>query len=110
MTDIEEIPATIFVPNFVDTNDYSAAEELGELVFVTKGVVVSSAKELHLKFEKYFSTAKDGDMLLLSGSNLLCAIAYAEWCYRFPVSRLLITHDRRYGYKLETIIDDRMAE
>jgi hypothetical protein len=100
-----ELPATIFVPNFVDTNDYSPAAELGDLVFVTKGINFASARELHEKFARYFATARDGDMLLLSGSNLVCAIAYSEWVYRFPRTRLLITHDRRHGYKMETIFD-----
>jgi hypothetical protein len=102
----KDLPATVFVPNFVDTNDYSPASELGDLVFITKGINFSSARELHEKFARYFVTARDGDMLLLSGSNLLCAVAYAEWVYRFPSARLLITHDRRHGYKMETIIDE----
>jgi len=91
---------TIFVPNFVDTNDYTPAEEHGELVFMTKGVNVLSAEALHKKFATYFADAKDGDLLLLSGSNLLCAVSYAEWCKRFPNERELLVHDRRTGYRI----------
>lgn len=92
----------IFVPNFVDTNDYSMAAEMGELVFMTKGVNVLPADALHKKFATYFAEAADDDMLLLSGSNLLCAVAYAEWCRRFPETRKLVVYDRRLGYKIHT--------
>jgi len=44
-------------------------------------------------------------MLLLSGSNLLCATAYAEWVKRFPGTRDILVHDRKWGYRLHTIVE-----
>lgn len=93
----------IYVPNYVDTNDYSEAEKLGDLIFVTKGVNVFTPSKLHEKFAKYFETASPEDALLLSGSNVVCATAYAEWTKKFPEARNLITFDRRSGYTLFTI-------
>lgn len=93
----------IFVPNFVDTNDYTQAMEMGDLIFMTKGVVVMHPDALHKKFATYFQTAEEGDALLLSGSNLICSIAYAEWMQKFPISRKLISFDRRAGYTLHHI-------
>jgi hypothetical protein len=95
----------IFVPNFVDSNDYSEAEQHGELIFMTTGVNVLTAQQLHKKFATYIAQAKDGDMLLLSGSNLLCATAYAEWVKRFPGTRDILVHDRKWGYRLHTIVE-----
>ena len=100
----------IFVPNFVDTNDYTAAEEQGELIFMTTGVNVLSAQALQKKYATYFSTAEDGDLLLLSGSNLHCATAYAEWCRRFPKIRDILVYNRKWGYRLHTIVDNEAAE
>ncbi len=99
----EERPINIFVPNYVDKNDYSEAEKLGEMVYMTKGVNVYTIEQLHNKFATYFKMAKDGDILLLSGSNVVCATAYAEWCNRFPTSRKLLTFDRRFGYTLSEL-------
>jgi hypothetical protein len=100
------MPRKVFVPNFVDSNDYSSAQEFGELVFLTEGVIVVGANTLHKKFETYFKNANEGDYLLLSGSNLVCATAYAEWCARFPAARDLIVHDRRFGYRIHHIVDN----
>lgn len=93
----------IFVPNFVDTNDYTPAAEMGELIFMTKGVNIHPPAVLHKKFATYFADAQEEDVLLLSGSNIVCATAYAEWCKRFPTSRNLLTFDRRVGYTLHTL-------
>lgn len=89
------VPArpTIFIPNYVAQNDYSDAESLGELVFMTKGVIINP-RNLHPTFFDYFAGAKEGDMLMFSGSNIVSAIAYAEWFMKFPTSRLVLSFQR----------------
>ena len=96
MTDLSN-PAgkkpTIFVPNFVAQNDYSDAAANGELVFMTRGVIVNP-HNLHATFYDYFEHAQPEDILMFSGSNIVSAIAYAEWVARFPDSRYVLSFQR----------------
>lgn len=103
--DMEELPK-VYVPNFLAQNDYSKAEEIGELVYMTRGVVTLPPEKLHDRFEKFFRHAESTDVLLLSGNNLVCSIAYAEWMKRFPESRYLAVHEGRKKdtYKVYQII------
>lgn len=90
MTEDLSKPVNIFVPNYSDRNFYEPCTTFGEPVFMTKGIVMESAENLHKKFAKFFSVAIPGDFLMLSGSHLVCSIAYAEWEKRFPEQRSIL--------------------
>lgn len=70
----------VYVTNYNGNYDYSKAEEYGELIHMTQGFIPGSRYDSSMKtFENYAKTASDDDYLLLSGSNLVCALAVAAW-------------------------------
>jgi len=104
ITTTESVP-TVFVPNYYPNNDYESATSLGALVFMTKGIVLQNPDKLHKLFRDFFKDANENDILLFSASNLLCAVAYHEWCARFPESRFVATWDKYRGYTLHNVTE-----
>jgi len=95
----------VFIPNFTPQNDYSGVKKLGDMVIMTRGILVDSPDELHEKFRKYIATANDGDILMFSGSHLAVATAYAEWCERFPIARNIAIYNKaRNDYTVHTVM------
>ena len=84
----------IFIPNFSPSNDYNAANSVGELVIMTRGILMISPEQMHEKFRRFFETAEEGDILMFSGSHLACCTAYAEWCKRFPEARNIMIYNK----------------
>jgi hypothetical protein len=70
----------VFVTNYNPDFDYESASELGELVYMTEGFVPpSNYKSAERKFAAFASASGPDDLLLLSGANVLVAIAVARW-------------------------------
>jgi hypothetical protein len=70
----------IYNTNFNPRHSYEKAEELGELVHMTKGYIPPHKLAQFSKFfQNYAKQANKDDYLLLSGSNLVCVIAVASW-------------------------------
>lgn len=80
----------VFITNYNPEYDYSAAEELGETVIMTSGHIPEyKLGAVHKIFASYAKTANEGDYLLLSGSNIVTAIAATAWSeHKVPTSFL----------------------
>ena len=80
----------IFVTNYNGNYDYSAAEKHGELVFMTHGYIPMHRFDSAMKsFENYAKESGPDDKLLLSGSNLICALAVLAWSRHRPHVELM---------------------
>lgn len=86
----------VFITNYNPEYDYSAAEELGETVIMTSGHIPEyKLGAVHKIFENYAKTAVEGDYLLLSGSNIVTAIAATAWInYRNSAPTSFLQHSR----------------
>jgi len=83
----------VFVTNYNGSYDYSSAEKHGELVNMTQGFIpLHRATSILSTFENYAKQATSDDFLLLSGSNLVCALAMAAWMKHRPNVSLLQHH------------------
>ena len=70
----------IYVTNYNPEFSYDLAKEYGEPVYMTQGFVPpADFNSVSAKFEKFASEATEDDFLLLSGANVLVAIAVAAW-------------------------------
>ena len=98
----------VYIPNYSPQNNYNPAKKHGELVFMTRGVLIDSPKELHEKFASYFADANENDYLMFSGSHLACAIAYSEWTKRFPECRnLMVFNKSREDYSMYSVAENK---
>jgi len=89
----------LFNPEF----DYTDAERYGTICYMLKGFMVGkSTKELHHIFCQFAKTAKESDYLLLSGSNLVCALATAAWSKQFNSVNLLSMRAKKNKTTQET--------
>jgi len=80
----------IHVTNYNPAYDYSNAEQYGELIFMTKGYLPPSAhRKAEESFLAYATQASTDDYLMLSGSNIVCALALASWLSVFKSANLL---------------------
>lgn len=93
----------VYVTNYNGNYDYSKAESYGELIHMTQGFIPTSRYDGALKtFENYAKTASDEDFLLLSGSNLVCALAVAAWL-RHRGSIKLLQHGKAWDESKNSI-------
>jgi len=80
----------VFVTNYNKMFDYERAKEFGELVFMTQGMILPREYDnIATTFENYAKLAHDDDILLLSGPNLICAVATTTWLRFHPVVELM---------------------
>jgi hypothetical protein len=80
----------VYCTNYNGSYDYSAAEKFGTVIHMTQGFVPPHRHDAIMQvFENYAKTANSEDYLLLSGSNLVCAIATVAWLNYNPGIRLL---------------------
>lgn len=69
----------VYAVNLSDKN-YTPAEEYGELIFMTEGVLNLRKLELYEKrIRSYLVNADSDDYLLFSGHPLVCALAMKIW-------------------------------
>lgn len=90
--------ARIYVANYSPTNEYTGFDDLGELVYVTEGIIKHHPNKLHNIFRRAFEPATEQDYLLLTGSTMVTCIAYAEWTRKFPQTAVFLwdRFDRKY--------------
>lgn len=70
----------VYSTNYNGSYDYSAAEKFGTVIHMTQGFIPPHRHNSIMQtFENYAKTATSEDYLLLSGSNLVCAMATAAW-------------------------------
>lgn len=93
----------IYVVNFAPASDFKSVKTVGDLVFMTEGIVRKHPNLLHEEFRAYANIATDDDYLLLTGPQLLIAIAYAEWCRKFPQPSVFVWDKRRSEYIIHQI-------
>jgi hypothetical protein len=93
--------STVYVVNFNANYDYTDAARFGEVVYMSKGYLPDRSPEDMAKlFREYAVNSKPEDYLLLSGSNILCAIAVAEWMAKGPVNVLFMsTKNKKRQYE-----------
>lgn len=70
----------VFITNYNPAYDYSRADELGETVMMSSGFIPEyKLAALEATFTEYAKQAHISDYLLLSGSNIVSALAAAAW-------------------------------
>lgn len=93
----------VFVTNFAG-HDYTAAEEFGEIVPVTKGYISFHSLD-RVKYhvcEKIVESDAE-DFLLLSGIPIICVIATTFWYFLHKKVKLLV-HDKKGGGKYRELV------
>jgi hypothetical protein len=80
LTSTQKKMPKVFVTNYNGNYDYSIADSFGEVIFMTEGFLPEHRYvNVEKTFESYAKTAESTDLLFLSGSNIICAIAVAAW-------------------------------
>lgn len=73
---------TVYVVNFSDM-DFKDAEQFGTLVYMTQGFIrltpQHEMQKLYVRLRSFISKAESTDYIILSGNNLVCAIALILW-------------------------------
>ena len=70
----------VFITNYNPAYDYSKADELGETIMMSSGYIPEyKLAALEATFSEYARKANITDYLLLSGSNIVSALAAAAW-------------------------------
>ena len=71
---------TVYITNYNPDYDYSTADELGETVIMSRGFIPEyKLKSLENTFNAYAKESQPDDYLLLSGTNIVAALAAAVW-------------------------------
>lgn len=100
----------VYVVNFSGLT-YSRAEEYGELLFMTDGVLDLKKHDLHKqKMEAYIKGSKPTDYLMLSGHSLTCALALTIWFKYHPFCRILVWDNKRMVYSQYNLINDGISD
>jgi hypothetical protein len=82
--------AKIFVTNYNPQFSYEVAYEYGDPVFMTQAFVPPEGyAHAQKKFDTFAASATADDVLLLSGANVLVAMAVAAWLRYFPSVTIL---------------------
>jgi hypothetical protein len=86
----------VYVTNYNPNYEYDKAESFGEIVNMTQGYIPPHKYEKAFNtFHTYAQQANANDYLLLSGSNIICALALAAWLrYHEDVSILQHTKSK----------------
>lgn len=80
----KEMPK-IYVTNYNPEFSYDLVHEYGDPVYMTQGFVPpADFSAVERKFTKFAEEATENDFLLLSGANILVAIAIAAWLRKHP--------------------------
>lgn len=75
----------IYITNYNPEFSYDLAREYGEPIYMTQGFVPpADFAAIERKFTKFAAEATSDDFLLLSGANILVAIAVAAWLRTHP--------------------------
>lgn len=89
---------TVYAVNYSALN-YSNAEQFGEVVYMTKGVLDLDKLDYYDSIiSKYLQDSVEEDMLLFSGSNLVCGIALKNWLKLHPTCTVLYWEKKKREY------------
>lgn len=98
----------VYVPNKA-FHDFSPAEEYGDIVFLTKGLLpLHSVNQLHKIFDKGLRHSEPSDYLLVSGPSVLSAIISSILTQKHGCINFLL-YDRRknkYRHALMEVTDE----
>lgn len=95
----------VFVPNKAG-HDYSAAEERGELVFVTTGL--QNRYDIRNMYRVWSEALKDStpeDYIMLTGLNSLCSIGAAVFAKKHGRLNFLVYRNGKYILR-EVVLDE----
>ena len=93
----------VYIANYSPTNSYREVESIGTPVFVTEGIVKAHPSRLHEIFRQAFELAGPEDYLLLTGSQIVIAVAYAEWTKKFSEASIFVWDKRANRYLLHQV-------
>lgn len=86
----------VFVPN-KSGHDFSAAQEFGELIFMTDGTVRRyQTNQIFRIFCDHMQDAQESDYLLVCSLSILNAIATGILVQKFSKVNYLLFHEGRY--------------
>lgn len=92
----------VFVPN-KNNNDFSAAREFGELIFLTEGPISRFAvTALHKTLRQKLEQAEAHDYLMITSLNIITAIATGILVSRFQRANFLI-YSQTDGYTARSV-------
>lgn len=78
-------------------HDYSGAEEFGELIFCTDGIVnKSDVNQMCLQLKEHLQDSAPDDLIMLSSLTSLCSVASALMGWMHGEVHWLIFQDGRY--------------
>ncbi len=78
-------------------HDYSDAEQYGELVYCTEGIIGKyNTSQMVREFEQAMSDSQPEDYILLTSLTTLCSIATSLFAFKHGRLNLLIFKDDRY--------------
>ena len=87
----------VFVIN-KSSHDYSGAEKFGKLIFMTKGSMNRFAcSKMNRIFDLFLEGSHRDDYLLISGMNVMCALACSLFAAKHQRLNLLIYKKTKKG-------------
>jgi hypothetical protein len=93
----------VYVTNFSGYT-YDKADSYGELIYITKGFVnIGNINELKKRLNTFITQTDKDDYLLLSGNNLLCALALHLWINHHSNCKVLHWNGLTKSYDLHEI-------
>ena len=83
------------------THDYSDAEQFGELVFCTQGILPKhDINRLFLELDEILAESDEDDLIMLSSLTSLCSVASAMMASMHGRVNFLLFHDGKYIEKV----------
>lgn len=93
----------VFVTNFAG-HDYTAAEQYGEIVPITKGYIsFHSLDRVKYRVCEALEETTEEDWLLLSGIPVICVLAATYWYFKHKKIKMLV-HDKKGGGSYRELI------
>lgn len=97
---------TVYVTNFTG-HEYTNAEQYGELVYLTKGFVsFDNLNSIKSRVSEFIKQANNEDYLLLSGNNLICALATNLWLNYHTQCKILHWNGLKREYGLHILTNE----
>jgi len=88
----------VYIPNRGAGHDYSKASEIGDLIYVTEGLVSPfNTGWMVRKWDDALSSSEPGDYIVMTSLLSLCSIGASMFAYKHGTLNLLIfTRDGEY--------------
>ncbi len=86
----------VYAVNLND-KDYSGAEEYGDIIYMTEGVLdLRKAHTYEQKIRNFLKNSTEEDYLLLSGPTLICCLAINVWLDNHKQCKVLYWSNGKY--------------